>query len=127
MASFAPQLVQLATRADALVGRVLGSQVERLQRLGGAASQRPDECAVVRVRHLAGAMVELELLQRPERTVSLLGEREPPLFQLVGRDEPIVFRRRLAHERQADEEDARDREKRADDERRGQIRTAASA
>jgi hypothetical protein len=72
-------------------------------------------------------MVELEFLQRPERTVSLLGEREPPLFQLVRRNESIVLRRGLAHERQSDEQDASNREKRADDERRGQIRTAASA
>ena len=125
--SLAPQLVQLATRADGLLPRVLGSEVERLQGLGRAASQRPDERAVVRIRHLARAMVELELLQRPERTVPLLGESQSALFQLVGRNEAIVLRRGLAHERQADEENAHDREERTDDERRGQIRTAASA
>jgi hypothetical protein len=106
---------------------VLGSEVERLQRLGGAASQRSDERAIVRVRHLAGTVVELELLQRPERTVSFLGEGEPLLFELVRRNEPIILRRRLVNEGQADEEDANNRKERTDDERRGQIRTAASA
>jgi hypothetical protein len=72
-------------------------------------------------------MVELELLQRPECPVSLLGERESPLFQLVRRNEAVVFRRGLAHERQADENDAHHRQEGADDERGGQIRTAASA
>lgn len=126
-ASFVPQLLQLATRADALLPRVLGSKVERLQRLGRAVSQRPDERAVIRVGHLAGAMVELQLLQRPERAVPLLGKSQSPLFQLVGRNEPIVLGRGLAHERESDEENAHHCEERTDDERRCQIRTAASA
>ena len=41
------------------------------------AAQRPDEVAVVLVGDLARAVVELELLQRGERPVALLREREP--------------------------------------------------
>ena len=39
--------------------------------------ERPDERAVVLVGDLARAVVELELLERRERAVALLGEREP--------------------------------------------------
>ena len=73
-------------------------------------------------------MVELELLQRRERPVALLGERQPPLFELVGLVEPVVRRAAgLAQERQRDESHARDREHGADDERRGHARTVAPA
>ena len=62
--------------------------------LGGATPQRADELAVVLVRDLAGAVVELELLQRGERAIALLGERQPPLFQLVRPGERVVLRLR---------------------------------
>jgi hypothetical protein len=51
--------------------------LERAQRLRGRLPLRPDELPVVGIPDLARAVVELELLQRGERTVSLLDERPP--------------------------------------------------
>ena len=59
--------------------------LQRLHRPGSLGPQRRDESAVVLVRDLAGAVVELELLQRIERTVSLLDERQPLPPALVQR------------------------------------------
>ena len=50
-------------------------RVERPQRVRGRAAERPDHGAVVDVVDLAGAVVELELLQRGERVVALLDQR----------------------------------------------------
>jgi len=58
-----------------------------------AAAQRPDERPVVLVRDLPGAVVELELLERGERPVALLDEREPVLRLGRGCVEPVVPRR----------------------------------
>ena len=69
-------------------------------------------------------MVELELLQRGERTVAFLGQLEPPLLELVRRCEPVLPRLRLAQERQRDEHDAGGGEHGADDEGERHIRTA---
>ena len=122
--SFAPQVGPLATSANLILRGVSGTQVERAQRLRRPLPQRPDEVAVVGVRDLAGAMVELELLQRGERTVALLCQLEPALLELVRRREPVFTRLRLTQERQRDEHGARSGEDGADDEREGQIRTA---
>src|SRR5436309_3401795 len=52
------------------------------QGLGRAAPQRADLLTVVLVRDLAGPVVELELLQRREGSVALLGELESPTLRL---------------------------------------------
>ena len=53
---------------------MLGAQVERAQRGRRTAPERPDERAIVVVGHLPGAVVELELLERRERSVPLFGK-----------------------------------------------------
>ncbi len=58
---------------------------------------------------------------------ALLGERKPPLLELVGRLEPVAVRRRLAEKRQRDEHDAAHGESRRDDERERHIRAGAPA
>ena len=65
-------------------------------------------------------MVELELLQRGERTVAFLGQRKPALFLLGGSVERLL---RPAEERPGDEDDGRDREQCPENERsREQLR-----
>ena len=91
------------------------AQVEGTQRFRRATPQRADELAVVPVRNLAGAVVELELLERRKRAIAFLGLRQPPLFQLVGPGEPVVLRPRLAQEGQGDERDATHGEDGTDD------------
>ena len=54
------------------------------------AAQRADERAVVVVVDLAGAVVELELLQRGERVVALLDQQQPLLLGLGRRVETVV-------------------------------------
>jgi hypothetical protein len=104
--------------------RVPRTQVERTQGLGRPVPQRPDELAVVRVRDLAGAVVELELLQGGESTISLLGELEATLLELIRRGEPVFPRLRLAEERQGNEHHAHDSEGGTDHECRRHIRIA---
>ena len=58
------------------------ARLERLQRGRRARAERRRP-AVVLVRDLARAVVELELLERPERPVALLEQREPPLLERV--------------------------------------------
>ena len=77
--------------------------VERLQRLGGRAAERPDERAVVDVVDLAGAVVELELLERRERAVARLHQRQPTLARARGADVDRSGCDRLAQERQRDD------------------------
>ena len=101
--------------------------LERAQRLRGADAQRAHEPAVVLVGDLAGPVVELQLLERGERAVPLLGKREPPLLELVWLQKTIVSGTRLPQERQGNEQHARNREHRTDDQGGGQIRTTASA
>jgi hypothetical protein len=110
--------------ADRRLGR--RPQVERAQRLGGTTSKRTDKPPVVVVGDLAGPVVELELLERSQRAVTLLGEREPSLFELVRLQKTIVAGARLTQERQGDEHHARNREHGTDDESDGQMRTTAS-
>ena len=90
-------------------------------------SQRADEPAVVVVRDLAGAMVELELLERGKRAVPFFCEAQAALLELIRRRQPVVACGGLAQEGQSDKDDARNRKDRADDERSGQMRTAPSA
>ena len=105
---------------------MLGAEVEGSQRLRCMLSQRADEPAVVVVRDLAGAMVELELLEGGQRAVPFFREAEPALLKLIRRRQPVAAGGRLTQEGQSDKHDARDREHRADDERSGQMRTAPS-
>src|SRR5262249_14247032 len=65
-----------ATRARAQIRPALRMCVHRLQRFGGAEPQGPDEAAVVLVADLAGAVIELELAQRAQRSVALLERLE---------------------------------------------------
>jgi hypothetical protein len=68
----APQLAQLVLAASTKAFLPpLG--LEGAERLGRPAAQRPDLRPVVLVGDLAGAVVELELLQRREGPVTLLG------------------------------------------------------
>ena len=114
-----------SARADRRLRR--GPQVEGAQRLRSTTSQRADEPPVVVVGDLAGPVVELQLLERSERAVPLLGKREPPLLELVWLQKTIVSGTRLPQERQGNEQHARNREHRTDDQGGGQIRTTASA
>jgi hypothetical protein len=72
-------------------------------------------------------MVELELLQRRERPVAFLCESKPALLELVGLQEAVVTRAWLTQERQGDQQHTGDGEHGTDDQRDGQMRTAASA
>jgi hypothetical protein len=126
-ASFEPQFAHLATRADPRPLRRPGAQLERPEGLGGATPERLHETAVILVRDLAGAVIELELLECGKRTVTLLGELQPPPLELVRPVEPVVPCLRLAQERPGDEQGTGDRERRADDQSDSQTRTAASA
>ena len=81
------------------------------------APQLADLGAVVLVGELAGAMVELQLLQCRERAVALLREREAPLGGRVGRMQTIVRRSRLAEKRQCDRDHHGDGDHRREHER----------
>ena len=61
-------------------------------------------------------MVELELLQRGERAVTVLAELERPLSELVGLREPVVSCGGLAQERDRDQNDREHRDHRTDHE-----------
>src|SRR6185503_15743245 len=114
--SFAPQVAHLARGMDALLGR-RRRRLQRAQRLGHTRAQRPDELQVVLVRDLARPMVELELLERRERAVTLLRELERAPLEGARLVETVLRRIRLADEGQRDEDDARDGEDGADRER----------
>ena len=103
------------------------AEVEGTQRFGGTTPQRADELAVVVVRDLAGPVVELELLERGECPVALLGQSQPPLLECIGPSEPVISRPRLAQEGQGHEQDADDGEHSTNDERGGHTRTVAPA
>src|SRR5262245_36483541 len=102
-----------------LLGRCLlrREPVERAQRLGRLPAERADERAVVLVRGRARAVVELEFLQRRERAVALLEQREPPYLGLVADVQLVALRLRVAEEGPCDVEDARRGERDAEDER----------
>ena len=102
-------------------------RLERAQRLGRLASQRPHERAVVLVRDLPGAVVELELLERPERAVAALGQLEPPPVDLVRLVEHVAAGIGLAQIGQRDDEHARHREQGAEDESQAHVLAGASA
>ena len=59
------------------------STTQRLERRRDLATQRADLRAVILVGDRAGAMVELELLERRERTVARFEQLEPTLLVLV--------------------------------------------
>ena len=114
-------------RGNPLISGVPGAEIERPHRFRCLSSQRSDQAAVVVVRDLAGAVVELELLQCGKRAVPLLGEAQAALLELVKRRQPVVRCSGLSQEGQRYEHDAGDRERCTDDERRGQMRTTPSA
>src|SRR6058998_2847030 len=89
-------------------------RLERLERLGGLAPERADELVVVRVCDLSSAVVELELLQRRERTVAPLEELQALLLGGRARREPIVGRFGLRQELARHEGDAGDGEERGE-------------
>jgi hypothetical protein len=62
-------------------------------------------------------VVELELLERGERTIPFLGQLEPAALEVVKHAEPVVHRRRIAEERPRDHQDGGDCEQRAESER----------
>ena len=94
---------------------------ESFHRPGRFGPQRSDERTVVLIGHLAGAVVELELLQRVECTIALLHERQPLPPPLVERAEPVVRRSHggLAEERPRDVDGAGGGEQPAEEERPG--------
>ena len=69
-------------------------------------------------------MVELQLLQRQERTVALLRQRQPPLLGSVRPQQEVVARGGLAQERRRDEDGAANGQDRTDEQRDAHIRTA---
>ena len=71
-------------------------------------------------------MVELELLERRQRTVAYFEELEPPALLVVELVEHIRLGLRLAEERQRDRDDAGDGERRGEHQCQGQ-RVAGSA
>ncbi len=72
-------------------------------------------------------MVELDLLQRGQRAVAFLRDREPALLELTGRIETIIPGPWLSQEGKRDDEDTRDRERGADDEGRSHASANAPA
>ena len=62
-------------------------------------------------------MVELEILQRGERTVALLNQRGRAQVGLRRRVDPVITRIRLAQERQRDKEDGENRQHRSNRDR----------
>jgi hypothetical protein len=81
-------------------------RLEGTKQLGGASAQGPDKRAVVLVGNLAGTVVEFELLQRSERTVALLLERNPLLFPRPRLLEAVVLGNRFPQEGACHEQDA---------------------
>jgi hypothetical protein len=71
-------------------------------------------------------VVELELLQRGESAIALLGEGQAALLELPTGFEAVVSRRGLAQERARDREDGRRRDEAAEHERNSRHATAAS-
>jgi hypothetical protein len=69
------------------------------------------------VGDLAGAMVELELLEGRERAVAVLDEAKALPLVLARLDEAIVACARFTKERAGDEDDADDGEESGQDER----------
>jgi hypothetical protein len=86
-------------------------RLERMERLRSLAPQRHDELSVVGVRDLARPVIELELLERCQSAVALLGQAHA--LALLGRQfgETVVRRRRLPQEGTSDERDAGDGKK----------------
>src|SRR5438105_8212963 len=101
-----PQLAHSRSRDGTDLLCLFRLWIERLERLGRAPPERPHELAIVVVGDLAGAVVELELLQRRERAVAFLGPRDPNLLLWLGRVKPVVLRRRIAQEGPGDEKHA---------------------
>ena|SRR5213594_43140 len=93
-------------------------RLERTKRLRSLPPKRRDEFPVVGVRDLAGPVIELELLERREGAVALLGQANA--LALLGRHlrEPVVRRRGLAQKGTGHERDTGDgkknREKQSD-------------
>ena len=106
---------------------MLGTQVERAESVGRATTQRPDELAVIIIGHLARAVIELELLQRGERAVTLFRQGKPALLELVRMRETIVLRPRLSQKGQRDEDNGDHGKRSTNNECDGHIRTAESA
>ena len=105
-----PQWGQSRTDVLALRMSLFPRRIEGAQRLGCLAPKRSDELAVVGVGDLAGAVVELQLLQRRERPVALFGYTDALTVLRRELGEPVVLRRRLAEEGARDERHARDGE-----------------
>ena len=78
-------LVSAASRA-----RSRGLDVECLKRVGRGSPEGSDQGAIVGVVDLAGAMVELELLQRRKRSIPRVDQLEPASF-VIGRGVEIVI------------------------------------
>ena len=93
---------------------------QRLERRRHVPAKRADLCAVVLVGDGAGAVVELELLQRRERAVALLEQREPPPLVVVELVERVRLGLGLPQEGKRDRDDARHGERGTEQQRQGQ-------
>lgn len=100
--------------------------LERQQSPRRLSPQWADEGAIVLVGHRPRAVVELELLQRRERTIPLLEELQPSTLRLVDLVQRVGVGLGLPEERESDEEHTDDRERRGEDERQRQ-RVAGTA
>ena len=96
----------------AFTGICLRLAAERLQRRGHVAAKRPELRPVVLVRHGARPVLELELLERSERPISLFEELQPVPFRVIQIIEYVRLGLRFANERKSDGDDTRDRERR---------------
>lgn len=104
-----------------------GAGLERSQRLGRLPSKRADEAAVVLVRDLADAMIELELLEGGEGAVARLSELEAAPVELVRLLEDVPIGPRLSQVGQCDEDHTSRGEQRPEDQRQAHCLAGASA
>ena len=86
------------------------SRLQAPERVGSLAAERPDEQPVVLVRDLAGAVVELELLEGAERAIAALEELQLIAPGSIGLVDDVRGRLGLAQERERHTDDTGDRE-----------------
>src|SRR5690349_4429771 len=102
---------RMSRRVRRRLGLLLRALVERAERHGRLPAQWADLAAVVLVRELGSAVVELELEQRRESAVARRHECQARLVGGGRGVETVVPRLRLAKKRQRNEQDDDRRER----------------